>query len=86
MPQNTSSKRARKQDKKPKGRGVQHELIDPTTILMPQTNPLTNTKVQDDTIERVKNGNTIKCMVIVLIARRLMGKPRTYKPLFRVRE
>ena len=62
MPQNRrSSRRAKKQTKQPRGRGVRHELIDPTTILTPQTNPLTGTKVLEDTVERVENGNTIKC-------------------------
>ena len=29
--------------------------------LTPQTNSLTSTKVLEDTMERVENGNTIKC-------------------------
>ena len=62
MPQNRrSSRRARKQSKQPRRRGVRHELIDPTTILMHQTNPLTGMKVLEDTMEKVENDNTIKC-------------------------
>ena len=54
MPQNTrSNRRAREQDKKPRGRSVHHELIDLTTIPIPQTNLLTETKVLEDAIERV---------------------------------
>ena len=53
--------RARKQGKKPIGRGVRHELIDPTIIIMPQTDMLTSMKVLEDTIERVENDNAITC-------------------------
>ena len=61
MPQNRSSRRARRQTKQPRRRDVRHELIDLTTILMHQTNPLTGMKVLEDTMERVENDNTIKC-------------------------
>ena len=51
--QNRRSRRARKQDKKRRDRDVQCKFIDPMTILMPQNNPLTSTKVLQDTMERV---------------------------------
>ena len=56
------------------------------TILKAQTNSLASTKVLEDTMKRVENGNTIKLRVMVLIERRLVGKPGTYKILCRVRE
>ena len=57
MPQNRRTRRRSKKIKQEaRGRGVQHELIDPMTALMIKTNYFICAKVLEDITERVENG------------------------------
>ena len=44
--------------KKSRGRNVQHEILDSTTILMAQINLSIDMEVLEDTMKRVEDGNT----------------------------
>ena len=57
-------------------RGFWHVLIDPTNILLAQTNPLIDVKVLEDKIERLEDGNTIKGMDNGSTKKKVSGKTK----------
>ena len=62
--------------KKAQKKGCQHELIYPKIILMPQTNPLIDTKAIEDTLKMVKNDDVVEGICNDTNSTKVCGKGR----------